>query len=50
MSRVWTIPVALALVTGASLIGALVAEGIWDYAAALALFGVLAFASGRGWC
>jgi hypothetical protein len=48
MSHVWKVPVALALVTGASLLGALVADGIWDRAAALALFGVLAFAFGKG--
>jgi hypothetical protein len=47
--RVWRVPAALALVTVTSLLGALVADGIWDGAAALALAGVLAVTAGAGW-
>ncbi|GBU15796.1 MULTISPECIES: hypothetical protein [Methylobacterium] len=42
--RIWTAPVTINAAALVSLIGALVAEGVWDGLAALVLLGALAYA------
>jgi hypothetical protein len=46
--RIWTAPGIIAAATAVSLIGALLAEGIWDAIAAGLLFAALAYAAGLG--
>ncbi len=46
--RIWTAPIVIACATLVSLVGALVADGVWDWLAALLLFGVLAYAGVLG--
>lgn len=42
--RIWTAPIVIAVATLIGLVGALVADGIWDWLASLLLFGVLGYA------
>lgn len=46
--RIWTAPGLIAAATLIGLVGALVAEGIWDAIAAGLLFAALAYAAGTG--
>lgn len=46
--RIWTAPTIIGVATLVCLVGALVAEDAWDWAASLVLFVVLAYAVGLG--
>ncbi|MGU3282677.1 hypothetical protein [Methylobacterium mesophilicum] len=46
--RIWTAPGLIAAATSVGLLGALMAEGIWDAIATGLLFAVLAYATGLG--
>jgi cation transport ATPase len=46
--RIWTAPTIVAAATLVGLIGALIAEGLWDVLASLVLFVVLAYPTALG--